>query len=301
MSTKSMRAALARRPLLAFFLLAFAASWVLWLPLLYGHFKYGWTTWEGNPWTNPRTMLGMLGSLGPAISATVLTYVLEGQEGVGQLLRRMLQWRVGFVWWLVGLYAFWLVGSLVSTALQLAPLRTVALQCGFALVNIPVIIALLQMPLLVGMVGEEVGWRGFALPRLLGRHDPLVSSLILALPWIVWHAPLIVFQEWAGNAPILRFLLDYALLVLPLTLVFTWFFQKTKGSILLAIVLHRAFNLTFNAYSTAVGLPAESSGLLHDGVIVALWLWAAVLVVTYLRGGTKSSTFAGGAGASTPN
>jgi uncharacterized protein len=283
MNNKSMKAALAANPLGGFFLLAFAVSWVLWVPLLYGHFQYGWTTWEGNPWTNTRTLLGLLGSLGPAISAIVLTYSLEGKEGVRRLFKRMLLWRVGLMWWLVGLYAFWLIGSIVSSVLQLAPLQNVALQSGFALVNIPVIISLLQMPLLIGMVGEEVGWRGFALPRLLDRYDPIVSSVILALPWIVWHAPLAVFQEWTGNTPILRFLFQYALLVLPLTLVFTWFFQKTKGSILLAMVLHRAFNLTFNAYSSAVGLTEESGKRLHDGLIVVLWLWAAILVMSYLR------------------
>jgi membrane protease YdiL (CAAX protease family) len=290
MTPQSTRAKLAERPLLGFFLLSFSVSWILWIPLLYGHFKYGWTGWEGNSWTNPRTMLGMLGATGPAISAMILTYSLEGREGVQRLFRRMLLWRVGAFWWLVGLYAFWLGGSLVSSVLQLAPLRNIVIQNALALINIPVLIGLLQMPLLVGVVGEEVGWRGFALPRLLERHDPIAASVILALPWILWHAPLAVFPEWTGNTPLPQFLAKYVVLILPLSLVFTWFFQKTRRSLLLAVVFHRAFNLTFNAYSSALGLSEESGRLLMNGLLAVLWLWAAVLVVSYLRGGMKKAT-----------
>jgi membrane protease YdiL (CAAX protease family) len=282
-----MKAMLTRKPLWGFFILSFAISWVLWIPLMYGHFKYGWTTWEGNPWTNIRTVLGILGSLGPAISAIVLTYSLEGKVGVRLLIKRMLLWRVNVVWWLIAFYSFWLIGSIISSLLQLAPFQTIVLQFAFSLLNIPVIIFFLQMPLLIGMVGEELGWRGFALPKLLDKYDPIVSSLILALPWIFWHAPLAVFQEWTGNIPIMHFLLKFALLVLPVTLIFTWFFQKTKGSILLVIVFHKALNLTFNAYSNVIGLTEESGKLLFNGLIIVLWLWAAILVVYYLRAGMK--------------
>ncbi len=93
MITKSLKSILTRRPLLGFFFLSFAISWVLWIPLLYGHFKYGWTSWEGDSWTNIRTMLGILGSLGPALSAIILTYNLEGKAGVRLLLKRLLLWR----------------------------------------------------------------------------------------------------------------------------------------------------------------------------------------------------------------
>jgi membrane protease YdiL (CAAX protease family) len=281
---------LTRKPLLGFFFLSFVISWVLWIPLLYGHFMYEWKTWEGDSWTNIRTMLGILGSLGPALSAIILTYSLDGKEGVRLLLKRILLWRVNVVWWIIGFYAWWLIASIISSLLQLAPFQNIALQFGFSLINIPVIIFLLQMPLLIGMVGEELGWRGFALPRLLDKFDPIVSSFILALPWILWHIPLSVFQEWTGNIPIIQFLLKHALLILPLTLIFTWFFQKSKGSVLLVIVFHKAFNLTFNAYSNVVGLTEESGKLLFNGLIIVLWLWAAVLVVYYLRRKMKKSS-----------
>jgi membrane protease YdiL (CAAX protease family) len=284
-----MKALLTRNPLLGFFLLSFVISWVLWIPLLYGHFRYGWTTWEGDSWTNIRTMLGILGSMGPAISAIILTYTLKGKEGVRLLLKRILLWRVNVVWWLIGFYSWWFIASILAFLLQLSPFQNIILQFAFFIINIPVNIFLLQMPLLIGMVGEELGWRGFALPKLLEKYDPIVSSLILALPWIFWHAPLAVFQEWTGNIPIMHFLLNYALLILPLTLIFTWFFQNTKGSILLVIVLHKAFNFTFNIYSNVLGLTEEGGKLLFNCLIMVLWIWAVILVVYYLRGRKKTT------------
>jgi uncharacterized protein len=283
MIAKFMKTVFTRSPLLGFFFLSFLLSWILWIPLLIGHFMYGWTTWEGDSWTNGRTMLGILGSLGPAISAIILTFILEGKEGLRVLVKRILLWRVKIVWWLIGFYIWWLIASILSSVLQLAPLQNIGIQFAFSLLNIPVIIFLLQMPLLIGMVGEELGWRGFALPKLLEKYDPIISSILLALPWIFWHIPLSVFQEWTGNIPLVHFLLRYTLLIFPLTVIFTWFFQKTKGSILLVIVFHRAFNLTFNAYSKVNGLNETRSELLFNCLIVVLWIWAFTLVLNSIR------------------
>ena len=272
-----------KRPLLIFFILSFIISWILWIPLLIGHFKYGWTSWEGSAWTNIPTMLGLLGSLGPAIAAILVTYILEGKEGLKNLLKRIVMWRVKYIWWIIAFYGWWLLASIISVLFFPISASKIAAQFGFSLINIPVIIFILQMPLLIGMLGEELGWRGFALPRLLDRYHPIISSLILALPWIFWHAPLVVFQDWLGNMPILHFLLRHVLLILPLTLIFTWFFQNTKGSVLLVIVLHKAFNLTFNAFPGVIGLNEENGKLLFDTMIGALWVFAIILVFYFIK------------------
>jgi membrane protease YdiL (CAAX protease family) len=153
----------------------------------------------------------------------------------------------------------------------------------YALINIPVIVAALQMPFLLGIAGEEVGWRGFALPRLRERFGPLVASLILGLLWAVWHAPLAVFPTWTGDRPLPLFAARYLLLVLPLTLIFTWFFERVGRSVLLAIVLHNTLNLTTNAYGTALGLPKDSATLVVNSLIVVLWVCAAAIAVHYGR------------------
>jgi membrane protease YdiL (CAAX protease family) len=283
----NIRIKLEQNPLISFFFMAFIISWLLWIPLMYGHFVLGWTSWEGNSWNNYKTMLGLLGSLGPAISALIMTYVLKGKTEVKLLLKRVLQWKVNIVWWLIGLYSWWLLCSLLSLVLNISDINKITFTFLISLINIPAMIFVLQLPLLVGMFGEEVGWRGFALPELLDRFNPVAASLILALPWIFWHTPLAVFQEWRGNTSLLDFFLNYFLLIVPLTLIFTWFFQKTKGSLLLIILLHKSFNLTFNAYRIALGMSERSGEVLREWSIAALWLVAGVITLYYLKSSKK--------------
>ncbi len=273
---------LTKNPIVYFFLLSFLISWILWVPLLYGHFKFGWTNWEGNPWTNYKTLLGILGSLGPAISAIIMTYLIDGNNGVKVLFKKVIQWRENILWWIIGFYLWWIICSLLAIVFNLKPLQDITLGFVFSLINIPAMIFVIQLPLLIGMFGEELGWRGFALPKLLDKYDPIVSSIILALPWIFWHTPLAVFQDWRGNMPIENFLLNYILLIFPLTLIFTWFFQKTKGSVLLVIIFHKSFNLTFNAYSSALGLDENAGKLIWDKTIIVLWVIAVIIAIYYL-------------------
>lgn len=279
---KKITTILTRNPLFSFFFLSYLISWILWIPLLYGHFKFGWTNWEGDSWTNYKTMLGILGSFGPAISAIIMTYLIDGSNGVKLLLKRVIQWRINILWWLIGFYLWWLICSLFAIILNFKPIQDITLGFVISLINLPVIIFVLQLPLLAGMFGEELGWRGFALPKLLDKFNPIVSSLILALPWIFWHAPLALFQDWRGNIPIENFLFKYILLIVPLALIFTWFFQKTKGSILLAIIFHRSFNITFNAYSSVLQLDEKAGKILFDKTIIALWIIAVALAIYYL-------------------
>jgi uncharacterized protein len=280
---KMIKTNIERNPLIYFFLFAFLISWILWIPLMYGHFKLGWTSWEGNAWNNYKTLLGLLGALGPSISAILLTYLLKGKVEVKELLKRVLKWRVNIIWWLLGLYGWWLLCSLLALFLSDTNIPKITFSFLISLINIPGMIFILQLPLLIGMFGEEVGWRGFALPRLLEKYNPVIASLILTVPWLFWHAPLFVFQEWRGDSSLFYFLLNYFLRILPLTLIFTWFFQKTKGSLLLVIILHNSYNLTFNAYKIALGLSEKSTELLRELTPIALWIIAVSIAIYCLK------------------
>ncbi|MBL4560915.1 MAG: CPBP family intramembrane metalloprotease [Labilibaculum sp.] len=209
-----------------------------------------------------------------------MTHLINGKNGIKILLKRVIQWRVNILWWIIGFYSWWLISSSLAITLNLKPIPDITMGVVFSLINIPGML-IVQLPFLVGMFGEELGWRGFALPKLLDKYDPIISSLILALPWIFWHAPLMVFQSWRGDLPIENFLLNYIILVIPLTLIFTWFFQKTKGSVLLAIIFHSSLNLTFNAYSSALGLDESAGKLVRDNTIYVLWAIAIIIAIHY--------------------
>lgn len=282
MITNFMKGTLKRNPLIAFFSLAYAISWVLWIPLYFGRFEYGWDSWEGNVWGSIRPWLGLLGALGPALSAIIVTYFIEGKNGVKLLLKKVVQWRTKKLYWLIALYFWWVVASVLALILNLSSVENVSLNIVFAIINIPVILFVLQSPVLIGMFGEELGWRGFALPNLLKRYNPIISSLIIALFWLFWHAPLAIFPAWLGHMPLEDFLLKKIILIVPLTLIFTWFYQKTKGSVLLVIVLHFAFNLTFNGFKQAIGIDEEAFQLLRDNLLIALSIFGSGIVVYYL-------------------
>ncbi len=132
-------------------------------------------------------------------------------------------------------------------------------------------------------LGEETGWRGFALPRLLERHRALPASLGLGIIWGLWHLPLF----WTAGAPLEGRSVILQLLALPaLSLLYTWVFQHTRGSLLLAVLLHAASNL----WGVAVLPSADQDttpALLRIG---ATWLLAlGVTVAASRRSGSESS------------
>lgn len=93
------------------------------------------------------------------------------------------------------------------------------------------------------LTGEEIGWRGFALPRLLARTNPIIASLVLTFFWAVWHA----FYWDASGEPVLtiQYWLDTFVRLFPATVLINWFYIRSKGSILVAGVLHAISNTFF--------------------------------------------------------
>ena len=144
--------------------------------------------------------------------------------------------------------AFWFLGNLLSRAL--------GMEVPFS--RYPVVdINLLVMVILFflynvtyGGLSEEPGWRGFALPRLQAKFSPLVSSLILGVIWAVWHAP----GRFGGiEAKSLSDTLVECVLIVLVTVIFTWLFNRTKGSILVTALVHPAMNTTGNFLTGSLG------------------------------------------------
>ena len=95
--------------------------------------------------------------------------------------------------------------------------------------------------LLGGPLGEEIGWRGFLLPQLLKRHSPLAASLILGVVWALWHLPIDLYAGYLLEGP--AAVLVRIICVLPLTILFTWFYLQSKGNLLVAMLLHTSINI----------------------------------------------------------
>jgi membrane protease YdiL (CAAX protease family) len=237
---------LARHPLLFFFLIAFAGSWLFFLPLALSENGVGIL-----PFNIPLVAIPVGVFLGPFLSGFVMTGVTEGRAGIGRLLRRIVRWRVGLRWYLFALIvypAIVVLGALVlpgalSSFQGLSPTIVTAYLYFFAYVFF-----------IGGGLNEEPGWRGFALPRLQRLHGPLVGSLILGPLWGAWHTPLLWVSIW-GTPPTISTIGTYVFAITCGTIIITWVFNNTKGSVLMAILVHSSNNtinvilpMLFSAY-----------------------------------------------------
>jgi membrane protease YdiL (CAAX protease family) len=191
-----------------------------------------------------------LGALSASLAGIVVAAVEGRKGGVRELLGRFLIWRVGIQWWafallftvipaVAALYLFSLFGGPTVDWSGLGPLYSV----------VPMI---LMLTVFAGM-GEEFGWRGFAMPRLQARYNALVSSLIIGVLWGLWHIPLFLVEgttqyEWRLDAGLIPAVLMYTVFVTAWSIQYTWVFNNTKGSVLLAAVLHGAGNAWIGGY-----------------------------------------------------
>ncbi len=193
----------------------------------------------------------------PSLLSLVLTAVFEGREGLGRLLRRLDPRRASPWWFLavpVGMVLIAFASGGVGAALGRGSAPAFA---GWSAVFSALTVMFLLEP---GPIGEELGWRGFVLPRMLERWSPRAAGLILGVIWAVWHLP----AFFIGGTPQTRLSLPIFLLgAVALSVLFTALFVRTAGSVLLAILLHRMANsandlveIPFEPYALGIGIVA---------------------------------------------
>jgi membrane protease YdiL (CAAX protease family) len=233
-----------RHPLLVGFALMFALTWPIELTLAgQSHHLL--------PFHIPDA-LGLFAGYGIVLASLISTGLTLGTSGVRSLLGRFLIWKVGARWYLVTLFG---VAVIDVVALGLGALfngttpdfsRVLAHQIFGPSANL----AFFVIPFFVVDIltnGEEIGWRGYALPRLQVRYSALVASLMIGIVWTVWHIPR--FLTAANTDSFFWFALD----TLAKAVLLTWVFNNTKGSLLLVTLFHSAIN------TTAVFLPIAAS------------------------------------------
>lgn len=254
----TVKAFLQRHRLIAFFAFAYLLSWCPCIIALARGRSTG---------PNP---------LGPLVAGIIMTAIVLGRPGLREFFSRLVRWRVGVKWYAfvvlapiavclaaVGLTLCLMTGSQVA-ALSTEKLRELPERFLFIL-------------LLIGL-GEEPGWRGFALPQLQRKYSPLIASFILAPIWALWHLPLIGHEFQGPVIP--AFLIS----VVGGTLMLTWLFNHTKGSVLLAMLFHASIN------TVGAGLIFP---LFSGPTLVLLWyvqaaLWLCFGVIVLVSGRSRN-------------
>lgn len=227
-----------RSPIGVFFVVAYALSWLLILP---------WSLSESAaglgilPYTLPDAygiVMFVLAPLGPALAAVLVTAMIEGRAGVRRLLGRIKRWRVGVRWYLVALFGF----MFAYTAGYVVVLGTDPLTALFE--NWPlfftVFLPLVLLGIFIPSIGEEPGWRGFALPRLQDRYGPVRGTFVLGTLVGLYHTPAF-FTPFLGPITLSEFVM-FQLTAIAGSFIYTWVFNGSGGSLLIVILLHAAGN-----------------------------------------------------------
>jgi uncharacterized protein len=256
-----------RHQVVAFVVLAFAISWTIWWAMAALSLSIA---------TTGGFVLNVLALSGPSLTALILSAVL-GRGAMRQLLDGFSLARTSAKWVVVALV---LPVAMILVAIAIS---VMAFGAGPPLITIALVevlaVEFVRILFFGGPLGEELGWRGFALPRLQASHSALRASLFLGLIWGLWHIPLYFvpgtgqFETISGGTSATFAIGAFVVWTIGLSILFTWLFNETRGSLIVVILFHTSVNLAAFV-PRAVGSTGAASFL----YAIVTWIVAIVVV-----------------------
>jgi len=257
-----------KQPILWYFVLAFA-------------FTYGLSFLADSRWlpSGLKSAFIILYQFGPTVAALIVAHALDGWAEIKQLLKRTLIWRVGFKWYLF-VFLFPVIARLIAVGVNMLlggepPRFFSSATVGFSGIS-PILIVLFLGIFIRPSLVEEIGWRGFALPRMQERFGALGASLLLGLLWALWHFHPVNFpfyKDW---------MLWFLLMSVCVSVIYTWIYNNTDGSILLAALFHAASN--FSEYIVPVAPANTGTGITPDFIALrVVYLIVAIVIAISFR------------------
>lgn len=233
-----------------FFGLTFFIAWGIWIPVI-----LSLPPEESGPLPGRALLLASLGIFAPTLAAILTTAITQGRAGLTDLFARLFRWWAPARWYLVilvGVPAIFGLAMLVYT-------QVMGQSVSFDASRWAAIFPILFFGLLGGPLGEELGWRGFALPRLQQHWNPINASILLGITWAFWHLPEFIWQVkgFSPSVPFYNFLIS----AVAFSILITWVFNHTRGSVFIAIVFHLWINSVSN-YILTLFSPADPGGLM---------------------------------------
>jgi membrane protease YdiL (CAAX protease family) len=213
--------------------------------------------------------LAWIGMFCPAIAGLVVTGISEGREGVEKLLAGLLHWRVPWGSYLV----------VFATPLLLVA-GTILIHDGTTELVIWANLLAKLFPFLIGMTllmiipiaGEEIGWRGFALPRLQERYSSIAASLLIGFLWGIWHIPAALDPTNVLNrGPLHLSILIFTIGTIGFSFLYTWLWNYSGNSLLLICIFHSFYNIVNSVFSEV-----------YPYIIDQHWIYLIVIIVILL-------------------
>jgi membrane protease YdiL (CAAX protease family) len=255
--------------------LTFALSWSLW-------FASGVTSPDG-----PNQFLFLIGVFSPGIVAVGLSAFSGGRAALGALLRRLIDWEVPARWYVFA------AGYMVAIKLTAALVHRAAFGAWpvFGRESLLLMVAATVASTMMGVqAGEELGWRGYALPRLADRFGLGLGSVLLGVIWAIWHLPLFfapIGDTFGQSFPL------YLLQVIAISVAMAWLYSHTRGSLVPVMLLHAAVNNTKDIVPSADAGPTNIWTLSHSPIawitVGLMWLCAAYFLLRMRRDGDRAS------------
>ncbi len=267
-SDQTSKSFLARKPLLSYFVLSYALFWLALILFIVVVTASGLKMDSLPAWAMP--LIQITGSWMPTVAALTVTGIIEGRRGIKKLLLKFTHFNLPARWYFAALIPL----CLAFAAAGIYRLVGGATSGGVSF-SLSFWVGLIAINLFTGATGEEAGWRGFALPRLLEKYSPLKAGILLGLAWNFWHLPL-WFTSGFSALDLLEYILFFSIAIISLAVLMTWILCKTSNSLIPMVITHFSFNVGF----ALIGPQGLGTGpyIPLMGILAALLLVTAIVV-----------------------
>lgn len=252
------------KKLILYFALAYFISWLIWLPLILP--EYGIDTLPVLPKYHH-----YLGSFGPMLAAFIVRYSSEGWSGVKDLLKRLLSWKINWIWFFIVLIVPVLLVIAAGFTDQLINNQEFNMRgfstndefpqfgaAGYFLFN-----------LFTFGIGEETGWRGYALPKLQKKFSALTSTLLLSVGWASWHIPAFIYRPLYSQMDVAGIAGFFISLVMG-GILLTWLYNSSKGSLLIVAIFHAMIELMFMSANVTQKISTYLGAIIMVGAVLII-------------------------------
>jgi membrane protease YdiL (CAAX protease family) len=262
----NIRSVLQRYPIATYFVLAFAISWG-WTFIIIGPASLRGETFE----LSTVIQVGLLILTGPMLAGILSTYIVDGKKGLQGLLSRMLKWRVGLRWYAAAILTFPVL--IVALLLVLSTFASTEFTPSFTTIGI-------MMGLFAGFL-EEIGWTGYAYPKMQKKFGALRAALFLGLMHGLWHiGPNYLFEGSSlGVYWLPRFTVMWMVAMVAMRVILVWIYTNT-GSLLLAQLTHASSTGALVVFGPSPIAPASET--LWWGIYaIVLWIVAGIIIAKF--------------------